>query len=76
MNTDTQSFITSIRNCSNTAELVKLNNEFSDYYKSLDISSKLELEPYFQQIRNSMEFTVSELDLLSTKAEFILSKYE
>ncbi len=76
MRTESQSFIEKIDTCKNLSERRIFNDEFSSYYNSLDENGKKELNPYFDNLKNSINKKIEKLDILANKAESFLAEFQ
>jgi hypothetical protein len=47
--------------------------EFHIFYEKLSVEQKLELEPFFEEIKQSALVTIKKLDTLSERAEILLA---
>jgi hypothetical protein len=75
MRAESQNYINSLQNCKSLAERKRINDEFSIYYGSLDVKEKEELNPYFDNLKNTINQKIEKLDILANKAESILDKF-
>lgn len=47
--------------------------EFHTFYEKLSVEQKLELEPFFEEIKQAALVTIKKLDILSERAEILLA---
>lgn len=76
MRAESQKYIERLKSCKTLSEKKSINDEFSLYYSKLDENDKNDLNPYFDDLKKNINQKIENLDILASKAENILSKFQ
>ncbi|GAB2623554.1 hypothetical protein GCM10027035_18820 [Emticicia sediminis] len=76
MRAESQKYIERLKSCKTLSEKKSINDEFSLYYSKLDENDKNDLNPYFDDLKKAINQKIENLDILASKAENILSKFQ
>lgn len=76
MRAESQKYIERLKSCKTLSEKRSINDEFSLYYSKLDENDKNDLSPYFDDLKKAVNQKIENLDILASKAENILSKFQ
>ena len=76
MRAESQKYIERLKSCKTLSEKKSINDEFSLYYSKLDENDKNDLNPYFDDLKKAINQKIENLDILVSKAENILSKFQ